>query len=99
MAPMKEGCHEIVCPCCAATLVVDAASGAVISHEAAEKPKRTFEEAAGEVERGKKRAEDRFSRAMSERSRQSEILEKKFRQAFEKAADDDEPPKSPFDLE
>jgi hypothetical protein len=97
--PMTEGCLEITCPCCAATIVIDARSGAVISHEAAQKPMRSLEEAAGEVARGKKRAEDRFSRAMSERGRQSEILDRKFRKAFEKAAEDDEPPKSPFDLE
>ncbi len=99
MARMDEKCHEIVCPCCGASIAVDAQSGAVLSHEAPKKPHPTLEDAAGEVARGKRRAESRFSRALSERERQSEILEKKFRRAFETAATDNEPPKSPFDLD
>ncbi len=80
-------------------MTVDAGSGAILSHEAPEKPHHSLEEAADEVARGKRRAETRFSRALSERARQSEILERKFKKAFEKAADDEEPPKSPFDLD
>lgn len=80
-------------------MTVDAHSGAILSHDAPEKPHHSLEEAAGEVARGKRRAETRFSRALSERARQSEILEKKFRKAVERAADDSEPPKNPFDLD
>ena len=99
MALMKDGCHEITCPCCGAGISVDAATGAVVSHEPTALPIKSFEEAAGAVVEGKRKAESRFSRAMEERIRQSEILEKKFRKAFEKASEDETPPRSPFDLD
>lgn len=99
--PMKDQCHEITCPCCGAAISVDAATGAVLAHEAPKKEQVSFEEAASAVSDGKKKAASQFSRAMEERSRQSEILEKKFRKAFEKASesDDDTPPRNPFDME
>ena len=50
---------------------------------------------------GKKKAAGQFTRAMEERAHQSEILDKKFRKAFENASESDEdtPPRNPFDME
>jgi hypothetical protein len=96
---MKDREHEIACPCCGAMITVDAATGAVLSHVAPKKEHLSLEEAAGAVEEIKKRTASRFTQAMEERARQSEILEKKFQKAFEKASEDDAPPKSPFDLD
>jgi hypothetical protein len=96
---MKDPCHEITCPCCSAIISVDAATGAILSHEAPKKAHLSLEEAADEVSKEKRRTADRFSRALDERSKQSEILEKKLQKAFEKAADDDTAPPSPFDLD
>ena len=91
--------REILCPCCGATMTVDLETGAILGVTPPKKGHLSFEEAAHEVEEGKKRAASRFERAMEDRSRQSEILEKKFRKALEKAADDEAPPPKPFDLD
>jgi len=97
---MADTSHEILCPCCGASITVDAATGAVLSHvEPRRSPQISFEEAASEVQAARKRADSKFQKAMEERAHQSEILEKKFRKALEKAADDDTPPGKPFDLD
>lgn len=97
---MADATHDVTCPCCGALLSVDAATGAVISHVAPKKaPQLSFEEAASEVESARRRAASKFEKALGERARQSEILEKKFKKALEKAADDDTPPEKPFDLD
>jgi len=98
---MADRTLDIACPSCGATICVDAATGAILSHvPPPKKAHLSFEEAALQVEAEKKRAESRFSKAMEERGRQSEILEKKFKKALEKAADEPAgPPEKPFDLD
>jgi len=75
------------CPDCDATLQVDPSTGAVLSHEpAAHKNKLgSLEEAAKEAERLKTRAADLFAATVEREKHKSEILEKTFRQALEKA--------------
>ena len=97
---MADSPHEIVCPCCGAEISVDASTGAILSHRAPKKAAHlSFEEAASEARSALSRAEDKFSKAVQEQSRQSEILDKKFRKALEKAADDETPLPNPFDLD
>jgi hypothetical protein len=75
------------CPDCDSTLRVDASTGAVLSHEpAASKTKlKSLEEAAQENVRRKERAADLFAATVEREKHKSEILEKTFRQALEKA--------------
>lgn len=94
---MSVKTFELACPCCGASITLDAESGMVLSHVAPKKPMRSFDEAVDEVKQGKARAEARFSKALEERSHHSELLDKKFRKALEKAGDDPTPPKNPFD--
>ena len=77
----------VLCPDCGATLKVEPETGAVLSHEsAAHKNKLTsLEEAAKENARRKERAEDLFAATVEREKHKSEILEKTFRQALEKA--------------
>jgi len=97
---MADTTLELDCPCCGATLVVDRATGVLLSHVApAKTPPLSFEAAASQVDASRHRAATKFEKAMEERAHQSEILEKKFRKALEKAADDDSPPEKPFDLD
>jgi hypothetical protein len=96
---MGNRSHEITCPCCGAEVTVDAETGAVLSHVPPAKPHLSFEEAALEVRQEKKKTESKFARAMEDRSRRSEILEKKFRKAAEKAADDPDRPPNPLDFD
>jgi uncharacterized membrane protein YkoI len=75
------------CPDCEATLRVDAATGAVLSHEPAVHKNKlaSLEEAAKEIERRKERANDLFAATVEREKHKSEILEKTFKQALEKA--------------
>jgi len=90
----------IQCPDCEATLKVDPATGAVLSHEPAVTKRRlgSLEEAAAEIARRKERANDLFAATVEREKHKSEILEKTFREALQKAQQ--EPagrPRNPLD--
>ena len=90
----------IQCPDCESTLKVDRETGAVLSHEPAAVKRKlgSIEEAAAEIARRKERAEDLFAATVEREKHKSEILEKTFREALEKARQ--EPggrPRGPFD--
>jgi hypothetical protein len=89
------------CPDCDATLTVDPATGAVLSHQpvSAKHKLGSLEEAAKENERRKERAEDLFAATVEREKHKAEILEKTFRQALEKAQQQDpaQKPRGIFD--
>jgi hypothetical protein len=92
----------IQCPDCESTLKIDRSTGAVLSHEPAAVKRKlgSLEEAAAENARRKERAQDLFAATVEREKHKSEILEKTFREALEKAKK--EPggrPRSPFDDE
>jgi len=91
---------KIVCPCCQSKILVDYKAGAVISHEEPPgKASPTFEQAVAQNVKRKSDAEDAFARAVREHENKEELLEKKFKEAFEKADKDDTPPPHPFDYD
>ena len=88
------------CPDCGSSLTVDPATGAVLGHESANLKKKlgSFEEAAQENRRQKERASDLFAATMEREKHKSEILEKTFKQALEKAQKEPNTrPKGAFD--
>ncbi len=91
----------VQCPACSATLKVDASTGAVIAHEPpAHKDKlASLEEAAKEIQRRKARAEDLFEATVEREKHKSEILEKTFKEALQKAKTDPGKPRGIFDDE
>ena len=90
----------ILCPCCEATLTVDATSGAVISHEEKEKQLSTFEELQKDLEKQSERREQLFAQEKLAQKDRAKILDEKFKDAFEKAdKDSDEPFKNPLDFD
>ena len=91
----------VQCPDCGATLKVDAKTGAVLSHEpAARKDKlASLEEAAKEIQRRKERAKDLFDATVEREKHKSEILEKTFKEALQKAKADPAKPRGIFDDE
>jgi len=94
--------HLLVhCPECASTLKVDAETGAVLSHEApAHKDKlASLEDAAREIQRRKARAEDLFAATVEREKHKSEILEKTFKEALQKAKTEPGKPRGIFDDE
>ena len=91
---------EVTCPCCETRLVVDAATGEILSEE---RPKvdhsKTFASALDDVRGGAKRRSDAFSKAFEKTKHLDDLLQKKFEEAKKKAAKDKSKPHNPFDLD
>ena len=89
----------VLCPDCGSALKVDPDTGAVLSHESATSKTKlsSLEEASRENQRRKDRAEDLFAATVEREKHKSEILDKTFRQALEKAQKDPGKPKGIFD--
>jgi len=91
---------ELQCPCCSTKLVVDVASGEILSEE---RPKHdaqaSFERAMSDVRTGSRRREDAFAKAFDRTKNLDDLLEKKFEEAQKKAAKDKSKPKTPFDMD
>jgi len=93
---------EVVCPCCGARLKIDAALGKVISHAAP--PKHTKPPDLGHVEqvlqKERARREALFKQSAEEEKVKSQLLERKFEEAFKKAKDEPAaPPVRDIDLD
>ena len=78
---------KVKCPCCQATIVVDEATGEVLSHE---EFKRELKDLGTFLEEQKNRSsalDDKFKAAQEAQKRRQEILQKKFDLATEKPDD------------
>ncbi len=90
----------IICPCCEATLVVDAQTGAIISHQEKAKPLASFEEMAKDLARQKQTREQVFAQELSSQKDRERLLEEKFREAMKRAEKDkDTPYRNPLDFD
>ncbi len=90
----------IICPCCEATLVVDAQTGAIISHDEKAKPLASFEEMAKDLERQKQTRDQVFSQELGSHKDRERLLEEKFRDAMKRAEKDkDKPYRNPLDYD
>jgi len=94
---------EVQCPCCEATLKVDPATGAVITHKEKERPKPVEDLAAAVAKiKADEAARGAKFQAQVDRERASkEILSKKFDELLKQAKDDPNKgkPFKPFDLD
>jgi DNA-binding ferritin-like protein len=96
----EQGRFTIICPCCEATLTVDAQTGALISHEEKAKPVASFEEMAKDLERQKQVRESIFSQELGSLKDRERLLEEKFREAMKRAdKDKDKPYRNPLDMD
>ncbi len=93
---------EVLCPCCGATLTLDAELGKVLYHQAP--PKQAtgpdLGAAAQLLQKEAERREAIFRQSSDDQKIQSELLDRKFREAFEKTKD--QPTNKPirdFDLD
>jgi hypothetical protein len=92
------------CPECGSDLVIDAATGAVLSHRKAKQPiagGKDFDALLKGLDEDKSRAEDVFQREVAAMKDRDRILEEKFREAMRRAEEDPDqgPPRRPFDLD
>jgi hypothetical protein len=91
---------SIICPCCEATLTIDAQTGSILAHEEKKKIHGSFEDLAGELNKQKELREQIFSQEMSSMKDRERLLEEKFREALKRAdTDSDKPFKNPLDLD
>ena len=78
-----------MCPCCGATLTVDAELGKVLFHLAPPKPDKgpDLDDAARLLKQEAERREALFRQSADEEKIKSELLDRKFKEAFEKTKD------------
>ena len=103
MAANQNQSIEVACPDCGATLKIDLATSAVISHTAAPR-KRTFEDfesAARSMREQEGRKESLFRQAVDAEKNKNDLMEKKFAEALRKAKEspDTGKPSRDFDLD
>ena len=91
----------IICPCCEATLSVDAQTGAIISHQEKAKPLASFEAMAKDLERQKQTREQVFAQELGSLKDRERLLEEKFREALKRAEKDkdNKPFRNPLDID
>lgn len=90
----------VICPCCEATLIVDAQTGVIISHAEKAKPLATFEDMAKDLARQKQTRDQVFSQELGSVKDRERLLEEKFREAVKRAEKDkDKPYINPLDID
>jgi wobble nucleotide-excising tRNase len=89
---------EVRCPCCDATLTLDAASGEVLFSKQAARKSVSFEDAVREVEKRRETASERFDQAFEREKGRKELIDMKFREAMERS-DELEMPVRDIDLD
>jgi len=92
--------YSVTCPCCEATLTVDAHTGALLAHEAKKKITGSFEDLKGELSKQKELREQIFAQEMSSVRDRERLLDEKFKEAMKRAdTDSDKPFRNPLDLD
>lgn len=90
----------IICPCCEATLTLDAQTGAIISHEDKTKPLASFDEMLKGLDKQKQQREQIFQQELGSLKDRERLLEEKFREAMKRAEKDkDKPYINPLDID
>lgn len=100
----ETGKLTVHCPDCGSDLVVDVATGQVLSHR---RPKqapaggRDLESLLKGLDEDRAKAEDVFQREVAAMKDRDRLLEEKFREALRRAEEepDEGPPPRPFDLD
>lgn len=92
--------YTVICPCCEATINIDAHTGAILSHEEKKKTLGSFEDLKGELSKQKELREQIFAQEMSSQKDRERLLEEKFREALKRAdTDSDKPFRNPLDMD
>ena len=94
---------EVQCPCCDATLKIDAETRAVISHKEKEKPPPIgdLNVAIGRLKQDALDRDERFRKSMEDQKTRQQVLNKKFDELFKQAKEnpDTGPRKKDIDLD
>ena len=91
---------SVICPCCEATLTIDAQTGTILAHEEKKKVLGSFEDLKGELSKQKELRDQLFSQEMSSMKDRERLLDEKFKEALKRAeGEKDTPYKNPLDLD
>jgi hypothetical protein len=97
---MDASRFTIICPCCEATLIIDAQTGAIISHEEKAKAAFSFDNRLKELDKEKEVRNQLFDQGLGSQKDRDRILEEKFKEAMKRAdVDKDKPFKNPLELD
>jgi hypothetical protein len=93
--------YNVICPCCEATLVIDAQTGALLAHEEKAKKLGSFEDLKSELEKKKEAREQLFAQEQQAMKDRERLLEEKFKEAMKRAGGSDagKPFKNPLDFD
>jgi predicted amidophosphoribosyltransferase len=98
MADTKR--FTLICPCCEATLTVDAQTGVILSHEEKAKPMASFDEMVKCLDKQKQMREQIFQQELGSQKDRKRLLEEKFQEAMKRAEKDkDKPFINPMDVD
>lgn len=97
---MENKNFVLICPCCEANLIVDAQTGAVLSHEEKKKTLGSFDEMVKGLDKQKETREKLFAQELSAQKDRERLLAEKFQNAFKRADETkDQPFINPLDLD
>jgi hypothetical protein len=96
MAENERSTIQIVCPCCEATLIVDATLPAVLDHKLPAKPQilADLKDAAKLVKEEATRREEKYQQIAEAEKNKGKVLDRKFQELLKKAKE--EPLKKPL---
>lgn len=90
----------LICPCCEATLTIDAQTGALLSHEEKAKPVASFDEMLKGLDKQKQMREQIFQQELGSQKDRERLLQEKFQEAMKRAEKDkDKPFINPMDVD
>lgn len=92
--------YNVICPCCEATLTIDAQTGALLAHEEKAKVIGSFEDLKEGLSKQRELRDQLFQQEMSSMKDRERLLEEKFQEALKRAdKDDGKPYRNPLDLD
>jgi hypothetical protein len=89
----------IICPCCESTLIIDATTGAILSHDEKKKVLGSFEDLKSELSKKNETRDQIFAQEISSMKDRERLLEEKFQEALKRADKDDKPYRNPLDMD
>ena len=97
---MEHKDFTVICPCCETNLVIDAQTGAVLSHEEKKKQLGSFDEMLKGLDKQKETREKLFAQELSAQKDRERLLEEKYKAAVKRADETkDQPFLNPLDLD
>jgi len=91
---------SVLCPCCEASLTIDARTGALLAHQEKAKKLGTFEDLKSDLDKQRELRENLFAQETLAQKDRERLLREKFDEALKRAGDDQGVPfRNPLDLD